>query len=117
MVNSINLIERIKRRIFHKLLIRIPRLRILEFLGRPALSEIEKFYIDGGDEILFKIEHINESDTVMVLGGFHGISTAEWSSRYNCNVHVYEPIPDFFEILVQKFRTGFFISVCLGALG
>ncbi len=104
-MNSINIIERIKRRLFHKLLIRIPRLRILEFLGRPALSEIEKYYIDGGDEILFDIDCINESDSVIVLGGFHGISTAEWSFRFNCNVYVYEPIPEFFEILVQKFGT------------
>lgn len=54
---------------------------------------------------------LNEDSLVYDFGGF----TGEWSSvliqKYNCRLHVFEPIKRFYDGLVDKFRDNLKVSV------
>lgn len=79
---------------------------IYKFLGRDNILPIHRFNLDGYTNRLFQ-DHpsLNSESCVVVLGGYLGDSAFEWSNRYKCKVHVFEPIPFFLQRLENRFSS------------
>ena len=77
--------------------------RIRKFCGNDFLSPIQQFAADGYNNVLFENLDISEDGVVVVLGGYLGDSASNYSNTLKCNVYVYEPIEEFFQILRSRF--------------
>jgi FkbM family methyltransferase len=79
---------------------------IRKSLGLEFLSPIQQFAYHGYDDVLYKGVNLDKDSTIVVLGGYEGLSTEQWYDTYNCNIYVYEPIVDFYQHLVSKFKNN-----------
>lgn len=73
-----------------------------------SLNEIEivKWISDRGDYTHNITYDINENSTIMDFGGYTGIWAQQIIDKYNPNVYIIEPIPEYFNILVNKFKNN-----------
>jgi len=94
----------ISKGFLYKILNLIPRTSIWEYIGADLKSEFARFAADGYDELLYVNHQLSPEDTVVVLGGFRGKSIEIWRDLYNCKIVAYEPIPEFFNTLADKFK-------------
>jgi FkbM family methyltransferase len=77
--------------------------KIRHFLGKDFLSPIQQFALDGYNSLLYKNLDIDESGVVVVLGGYLGDSASNYSEILGCEVNVYEPIGEFYRVLLSRF--------------
>lgn len=81
-------------------------------LRDPFLREIARWFKDRGDET-FRLDYPLVSDSIVFdLGGYHGDFAAAINNRYCCNVYVFEPVPEYYQKCVERFRDNSRI-VCL----
>ncbi len=81
-------------------------------LNKPTITSPEyisaqrakKWFEDKGDETLRLDYDLTENSVVFDIGGYKGEFAAQMICKYNCNVYIFEPIPEFFEIIKQKFN-------------
>jgi len=71
---------------------------------RVLLSPIRKYGRDGHNEILFADCQLDSQSIVLDFGGYIGEFTNEIRSRFDSEVHVFEPVPQFFESLKTRFE-------------
>jgi FkbM family methyltransferase len=64
---------------------------------------IRQWFRDRGDENLRLDYPLNASSVVFDVGGFEGDFAAAIHDRYDCEVHVFEPVPAFFDELRRRF--------------
>ena len=50
----------------------------------------------------YKYKNLNETSTVIDIGGFNGEWAFHIANKYNCTVHVFEPSFNYFKILSKK---------------
>ena len=93
----------LKSKIVNRVLSNINRTKILNYLGRDALSAISLFELDGYSSRLYTGLDLAEDDRVIVLGGYLGDSSGAWSNAFNSVIDVYEPIEDYFNSLQLRF--------------
>jgi FkbM family methyltransferase len=74
-----------------------------EALGRNSLSAIEKFIYDGYSDLLFRNHKLQETDAILVLGGYLGDSVESWLNTGASRVYVVEPVTEYFDFLEQRF--------------
>jgi FkbM family methyltransferase len=70
---------------------------------RHLLSDNQKFWQDGGNDVLYSAAEIQEKN-VIVLGGYLGDSVNRYLKLGAQTVDVFEPAPAFFEKLQEKFH-------------
>lgn len=58
---------------------------------------------DGGDKELRLNYDINKDSIVFDLGGYHGDFAAEINKKYGATVYVFEPVKEYFEIIMKRF--------------
>jgi len=58
---------------------------------------------DDGDNTHILDHDLNESSTVIDFGGFKGIWAQKIIDKFNPNLYILEPVPEFYEVLVSKF--------------
>lgn len=85
-------------------------LKFLRFKKRPPqptqtgpLQPIDRWRQDQGDETLRLNYPLNKKSIVFDLGGYQGDWADKIHSRYGCQVHVFEPIKDFFDKIQSRF--------------
>lgn len=93
----------LSRRIFINLLPHMPRRIIQEFMGFESLSPIEQFATQGYNNRLYSELKIEKNETILVLGGYLGVSISEWRRLFDCEVVAFEPIPEYAEKLSLDF--------------
>jgi FkbM family methyltransferase len=80
--------------------------RVASRLEGPPPLDVQRampWFRDRGDETL-KFDYDLSSDSVVFdLGGYEGDWTAEISARYGSQVHVFEPVPAYYERLSSRF--------------
>lgn len=59
---------------------------------------------DRGNDTLITNYPLAENSWVLELGGFEGWWTEKMITQHNCNIIVVEPVPQFFQILKEKFK-------------
>lgn len=66
-------------------------------------KRVEPWFRDDGDNTLRIKYNLNESSIVFDVGGYKGEFASVMVSKYDCTVYVFEPIPEFYQVIVNKF--------------
>ena len=69
-----------------------------------TLSPIERCRRDGYDDLITKNLGLDAASVVLDFGGYVGNYTATISDRYQSQIHVFEPVPEFFTTLQARFK-------------
>lgn len=92
-------------------------------LNKPSASSPEyisaqrakKWFEDKGDETLRLDYDLNSHSVVFDIGGYKGEFAAQMICKYDCTVYIFEPIPEFYKIIKNKFfRNKNVIPFCYG---
>ena len=77
---------------------------------------LNEFFRNGGDDMLYKFDgFLNESSTVFDMGSYEGEFYKEIIKKYNCNIHAFEPVEQFYsncleslpkKVLLNNFALG-----------
>ena len=77
--------------------------RIREYYGEKFLSPIESFVLFGYNKKLYSNLDLNNQSTAVILGGYLGYSATDIYNNYACNIIIFEPVPEFVEVLKSEF--------------
>lgn len=67
-------------------------------------NEVQRWFRDNGDYTHNITYNLTESSTIMDLGGYIGVWVQQMIQKYNPNVYILEPIPEFHGIMESKFK-------------
>lgn len=68
------------------------------------LVEVKRWFADKGDYTHNITYDLNEDSVIMDLGGYTGVWAKQMIDKYNPNVYILEPIPKFYNTMVNKFK-------------
>lgn len=78
----------------------------------PEQQEIfDSWFRDQGDKSLRLNYDLDRHSMVFDLGGYEGQWTSDIVSKYGCSVHVFEPVAEFADRIVQRFHPNPKITV------
>ena len=66
-------------------------------------TSLAKWFADKGDYTHNITYDLNEKSIIMDLGGYTGVWAQQMIDKYNPNVYIIEPIPQFYDIAKNKF--------------
>lgn len=72
---------------------------------------VKQWFEDKGDQTLRLEYDLDEHSTVFDLGGYEGQWSSDIYSKYNCSIHIFEPVPIFAEKIKKRFAKNQKISV------
>jgi FkbM family methyltransferase len=74
----------------------------------PSLNsvEISKWFAANGDNTHNVTDDLNEDSVIMDFGGYAGVWAQQMINKYNPNVYVLEPVPEFYNQMVTKFANN-----------
>jgi FkbM family methyltransferase len=96
---------------------RNPRLKIIQILSYSDLSPMAGFEKYGWNRSLFNNISLPENPLILNIGGFKGDSTEFLFNTFGGKIHVVEPIPQYIEILRNRFSENRNIVIIPKALG
>lgn len=73
-------------------------------LREPFLVEVASWFIDKGDETLRLDYPLTQASVILDLGGYHGDFAAAIHKKYESTVYIFEPVPEFYQICVNRFK-------------
>ena len=73
-------------------------------LRDPFLLEAARWFRDKGDATLRLDYPLTRESLVFDVGGYHGDFAAAIYEKYNCQICIFEPVPEFYEKCVVRFR-------------
>ena len=76
-----------------------------------------KWFEDKGDETLRLNYPLNENSIVFDIGGFKGEFARDIYCKYNSAIYVFEPVPEFYGWIVEKFVNNSKVKVFNFGLG
>ena len=88
-----------------------------EELQEKFTSEVAKWFSDNGDQTLRVNYQLSENSNVIDLGGYEGKWSKKIQDIYGCNVHIFEPIPEFYENIKKLFSDNKKVYFYQWALG
>ena len=65
-------------------------------------DELARWFADEGDKTHRLNYDLGHDSVVLDLGGYYGEWTRAISERYNCVVHVFEPVAEHYQVLASK---------------
>jgi len=66
-------------------------------------ESIKKWFADNGD-LTHNLNHnLNRDSIVLDIGGYTGVWASQILEKYDCQIYILEPVPDFYKILKQRF--------------
>lgn len=79
----------------------------------PFLCEARRWFRDNGDDTL-RLEYplLTRDSLVFDIGGYRGDFAAAIHERYGCTVYIFEPVKEFYEYCVSRFKDNHKI-ICL----
>lgn len=79
----------------------------------PSADQIvaRKWFADQGDKTLRLDYPLNSQSVVLDLGGYEGQWASDIYARYLCQVHVFEPVPEYYERICRRFAGNSAIAV------
>lgn len=90
------------RRVARSLRQTLRHLRV-QALPRIWLSQVDQYRRDGWNLLITEGFDLTPDSIVLDFGGFVGDWSAEILLRYGCQVHIFEPVPQFADQLVGRF--------------
>jgi FkbM family methyltransferase len=79
--------------------------------------EVTRFFRERGHHTPSDFEGLAHDSILFDIGGYRGEWTALMRSKYDCHVHVFEPHPEFVELISHRFSEDGKVSVHPYALG
>lgn len=76
------------------------------FLRDPFEREVRRWFRDKGDTTLRLAYPLNKTSVIFDVGGFQGDFAAEIVERFDCHVFVFEPHPEYFQQISNRFQTS-----------
>ncbi|WP_036303339.1 FkbM family methyltransferase [Methylotenera sp. L2L1] len=73
-------------------------------LREPFLLEVSRWFDDNGDETLRLDYPLNKDSIVFDLGGYHGDFAAAIHEKFGCTIYIFEPVPEFYQMCVDRFQ-------------
>jgi len=70
------------------------------------LREVARWFQDKGDETLRLDYPLTPDSVVFDLGGYQGDFAEAITRLYNCNVYIFEPVPEFYQHCVARFKNN-----------
>jgi FkbM family methyltransferase len=70
-----------------------------------------RWFKDRGDSTHLLNHDLNQDSMVLDVGGYQGSWSEQISLKYNPNIFVFEPVPEFYAAIVDKFKHNPKISV------
>ena len=75
----------------------------LRFRPYQKLSPVQLYFRDGHNDLITANLGLNSASVVLDFGGYLGDYAAAISNRYQSQIHVFEPVPQFFAVLEDRF--------------
>ena len=75
------------------------------------LITANRWFKDNGDSTLRVDYPLSENSIVFDVGGYMGEWSLKIAERYNPYIYVFEPVPEFYSIIVERFRGNPKVSV------
>lgn len=75
------------------------------------LITANRWFKDNGDSTLRVDYQLSENSVVFDVGGYMGKWSLKIVDRYNPYIYIFEPVPEFYSIIVEKFRDNPKVSV------
>jgi FkbM family methyltransferase len=72
-------------------------------LTMTPISSYEKYRRDGYDDLITKDLGLDRNSNVVEVGGYLGDWGWEILNSYHCNLQIFEPVPEYFEVLRKRF--------------
>ena len=66
-------------------------------------ESIKKWFADNGDATHNLNHNLNKDSIVLDIGGYTGVWASQILEKYDCQIYILEPVPDFYEKLKQRF--------------
>lgn len=98
------MISRIKKAI--KILINYDKKKVISENDLLQYNRVQPWFAAKGDQTLRLDYDLNSDSIVFDVGGYKGEFTAEILCKYNANIYIFEPIRDFFLIIMSKFSNN-----------
>lgn len=77
----------------------------LRYIKRdPFLLEVERWFKAKGDETLRLNYPLTAESIVFDIGGYHGDFAADIFDRYGCTLYIFEPVPEFYQHCLNRFK-------------
>jgi len=95
------MIKKIKKII--RIIITNEKPRIISENDKIQAQRVISWFADKGDETLRLDYDLDENSTVFDIGGYKGEFARDIFCKYNCNIYIFEPLKDFFEISKKRF--------------
>jgi len=67
---------------------------------------IKKWFEDNGDNTHSINHELTENSIVIDLGGYYGVWADKIFAKYNCNLYLVEPINEFYNFLIEKYKNN-----------
>jgi phospholipid N-methyltransferase len=68
------------------------------------LWAIDRWFKIKGDENLRVDYDLNDKSVVFDVGGYKGDFTNEINKKYHCDIYVFEPIAEFYNLINERFE-------------
>jgi FkbM family methyltransferase len=70
------------------------------------MNNLAKWFNDNGDNTLRLDYDLNDNSIVFDLGGYHGGWAKNIIDIYNCNIYIFEPFINYFNLIKDKFNSN-----------
>jgi FkbM family methyltransferase len=70
------------------------------------MNNLAKWFNDNGDNTLRLDYDLNDNSIVFDLGGYHGRWAKNIIDKYNCNIYIFEPFINYFNLIKDKFNSN-----------
>ena len=81
------------------------------------MNEVAKFLAEKGDYTLMLNYNLDKDSIVIDAGGYKGWFAENIYNKYKCNVYVFEPVKEYYDLIVNKFKGNSKIKVFHYGLG
>ena len=68
------------------------------------MNEVAKFLAEKGDYTLRLNYNLDKDSIVIDAGGYKGWFAENIYNKYKCNVYVFEPVKEYYDLIVNKFK-------------
>ena len=74
------------------------------------MNEVAKFLAEKGDDTLRLNYNLDKDSIVIDAGGYKGWFAENIYNKYKCNVYVFEPVKEYYDLIVNKFKGKIYLT-------
>mgnify|MGYP001569725315 CR=1 FL=1 len=68
------------------------------------MTHVEEKWSQSQHHSLLTTYNLDENSIIFDLGGYVGDWSQEMSDKYKCNIYIFEPVKEFYNIIVERFK-------------